>query len=216
MGANQTRSGGERNSLGQRIGAWLGGRARRDRGRARTRAAVAVEGLEGRVVLSLSPSQAIPAVAKAFVQAAESATQQQPEKLASVINLLESPQVLGRILALVEGRADNLNPSLSTSVANDVIQFAEVDLYVAFDLVPSSGTKLSANTRDAIVASLNNCEDALKQYVQDVNVEAAVGTAEATTSQLDQLGAGVVVSRYGSALLNQINQMASPSILGMS
>ena len=99
MNATQTRTGGVRKSLGRRIEEWLGGRAKPARGRARTRAALAVEGLEGRVVLSSVPqlgSIVNQAIASNIVQVSVLLTYQHPQSLPTVVNALESSQVLSR------------------------------------------------------------------------------------------------------------------------
>ena len=101
MNATQTRTGGVRKSLGRRIEDWLGGRSKPARGRARTSAALAVEGLEGRVVLTgTSPvvTSPIQTLASVIVQSAESVSVQQPRNLTPVINVLESPQNLPSLL----------------------------------------------------------------------------------------------------------------------
>jgi hypothetical protein len=195
MNANQTRTGGVRKSLGRRIEEWLGGRANPACGRSRTRAALAVEGLEERIVLSsnLTLAQAIPLVAKAIVQYAESQTQQQPQNLASVIKLCESDQVLVPLLSQAEG-----DKTLSAGGLNADMQCTFVDIFVAIDLFPTSGAQPSADTKAAIVTSLTNAMTELTNASTILHNKTS--TLDYSMPPLSQLlaGQGIDVTKYQS------------------
>jgi hypothetical protein len=59
VNATQIQTGGERKSMGRWINGWLGSKAKAAHGRARTRATLSVDRLEGRVVLSSFTTSAL-------------------------------------------------------------------------------------------------------------------------------------------------------------
>ena len=180
MNATQTRTGGVRKSLGRRIEDWLGGRSKPARGRARTSAALAVEGLEGRVVLTgTSPvvTSPIQTLASVIVQSAESVSVQQPRNLTPVINVLESPQNLPSLLndvgvqfsvsSAVAGSATKAS-LLSGALENCWIE--AVDSSAAIDLLTQPSSVPAADVASAFIATVNNMETARQTASADLNL----------------------------------------------
>ena len=159
MNATQIRTGGERKSMGRWIDSWLGSKAKLAHGRARTRATLSVEGLEGRVVLSgatIMGTTAIQNLASAIVQSSEHLVLQQPQKLSTVISYFESSQELTALLKIsgVQTSASPDNFFLQQSL--EYFDFANVDYDVAVDLLTQPTSVPSADVASALVTSLDN------------------------------------------------------------
>jgi hypothetical protein len=180
MNATQTRTGGVRKSLGRRIEEWLGGRAQPARGRTRTRAALAVEGLEGRVVLSgvsAFGTAPIQSLASVIVQYAESVSVQQPQNLTHVISVLESPQNLPSFLQDVGVRftvssaaAGSAAKAYWLSGAIENCGLEAVDYSAAIDLLTQPTSIPAADVASAFIATVENMETALHTASADLNL----------------------------------------------
>lgn len=108
-----------------------------------------VNGLEGRVVLSLTPTQAMSTAAQEIVQLAQVETRSQPQQLAGMINECESLQVLVPLMEQLEGTA-------TFKATVPLLQIAEVDLSVAGELASLPGAKTSASIMAASNVSVEN------------------------------------------------------------
>jgi hypothetical protein len=207
MNANQTRIGGVRKSLGQWIDARFGGMAKPGRARTRTKATLAVEGLEGRVVLSgtstVGPS-AISKLALKIVTASENYTLQQPQQLPAVINYLESPTSLSFELSSW-GIPQTVSTSVfayGTSDLDNVLQysdFAVVDSIVAIDLLTHPTSIPSADVAAAFVTSYSSSVSAISSasawltLYKAVNVSAAPVPTQLSQNAQDLLQSQQVV-----------------------
>lgn len=195
MNATETRTGGARKPLGQRIEKWLCGRATPAGGRTRMRAALAIENLEGRVVLtqmSLGPAP-LQLIASEIVQTSASLTYQHPQSLPTVVNALESPQVLSQAMNL-----EGVRPNSSISFWMDV---SDIDIDVENDLGSlRSGPFGSGGNNSPVSIAINNSmqngDDALTAWEpgSSSQSEGGEGSTDATNFNFGQPIPGTNVS----------------------
>ena len=196
MNATQTRTGGVRNPLSRRIEGWLGGSAMPDCGRARTRAVLAVEGLEGRIVLSgagtFGPT-VIQNLASAIVQSSEHTVLQQPQKLPTVISSLESSQELTSLLNVVGvPTSDTFGSNIYLQQAAQYEDFTQVEVDVSLDL-PTQPT--SVPSADGISAFITSFDNAVTSNQTETNAFAAYSKEVSPSNAGSQL-----VSSIGKSL----------------
>jgi len=211
MNATQTRTGGERQSMGPWIDRWLGGRAKPARGRTRTRATLSVEGLEGRVVMSGVSAVGLPAiqnVASAIVKNAEQYCLQQPQKLPAVISSIETPGELSALLNIVGIQTNVSGENFFLQQGSQYTDFALVEIDVSLDLLTQPTSVPSADVASAFVTSFTNAVTSIKTASNNLGIYN-------TYQQLSQSSAASLATSLSKSVLQNVELTGSQASTAM-